>query len=217
MADINSRIELNRVVEKSQVDEGNTRRSNCFENYKVLVSDVTENCTADGDTIAEGYENDETLFVRNICRPVVMTWKEKEIQNNRITAELVDRKRKNDLKRGAINDLEHVENDSNEIQRSRNGNGNKDMLSNRKALRKDVIFRKSTSPDIPSVLHRKNAVAARKSRRLSTSGEDCFRMPPGESQVCHIFLSIIWGCTLKRQRFFKSNAMLLACRSGCGY
>jgi hypothetical protein len=204
--EINKRIELNRALEKQCKAQSEIALPNSFTNYTLLLPSLdVEKGNEDDDDDDDGehgveYADTNNHMSRSSPRPVVMTWKQRESHNSKLTAKLVAQKR-----RGDSNDDDRMENsvvDCNadvdtaglgSVQYT-NGNEKDNMTTSqieipnnssaRKKRKKGVNFKKTTSP--PGSQLERSDISFTRRRSLRLNVDECLNtssMPPGESQV----------------------------------
>jgi hypothetical protein len=216
VSQLNQQIVFNRSREKLRKSYNNKNvPNNSFTNYTLYMPlEESENINKNAEKLEGGnseYCDDEVEsngIPRSSPRPVVMTWKQREKENTKLTTKLVQQKRKRDsidkLKSNnsdvIVEDNHHANNniikdknkdkspaqppdDSNLDASEEEAGRSSRSSSDRKQKRKGVLFRKSDSPQTSLTSFTK-----RKSLRFS-GATTVSSMPPGESQVWNTILN----------------------------
>ena len=104
---------MNRRKEKLDQARNFLNIPNSFSNYKLYtpLSEVGNNIdnetkSEDSDVFDRNFELDD--IPRVSPRPAVLTWKQKEVQNAKVTAQLVERKRKSEMNKGWNDDTRSI-------------------------------------------------------------------------------------------------------------
>mmetsp|Transcript_36635 Transcript_36635/g.68159 ORF Transcript_36635/g.68159 Transcript_36635/m.68159 type:complete len:582 (-) Transcript_36635:129-1874(-) len=180
--DINQRIELNRDLEQQRKAAAQADVSNSFSNYKLFFPEKSQ---AEGDVEDESnpdeemFEEFDSNHSRSSPRAVVMTWKQRETHNSKLTAKLVAQKRSRHQHENDVPDGGNYANGSTSIQPQAQAD-NIDATPSHRKRRKGVIFKKNLSPAGESQLSNAPSFTKRRSSRLIVENSS---FPPGESQV----------------------------------
>lgn len=186
--DLNQRVESNRDLEKLHKAESQGDVPNSFSNYKLFFpekSAVQSDDENEGDSNDERFEDIYGNRSRSSPRAVVMTWKQRETHNSKVTARLVAQKRRGDLDENDIPDGSNYDNGDTSSQLQGQVDGN-DVTNSHRKKRKGVIFKKTSSPAGESQLS--TAAPSFTKRRSSRLSVEYSSFPPGESQVLWLFL-----------------------------